>query len=153
MGHEHERAAEIPVERDEELDDLLARGRVEVARGLVGQEQPRPAADGARDGDPLLLAARELDGVVVAAIGETDLAEQRVRAAERVGLAAEPERHRDVLERGERCNEVVGLEDIADIVPPEAREIVLAEPRDLHPGHRHAARGGLVETGDEAQQC
>ena len=38
---------------------------VEVAGGLVGEEEARRVAEGARDGDALLLAAGELVGKVV----------------------------------------------------------------------------------------
>ena len=41
VGDQHERAAEVAVEIDQQLDDLLAGGRVEIAGGLVGEEQAR----------------------------------------------------------------------------------------------------------------
>ena len=68
----------------------------------------------------------ELHGIVMGAVGEADLGEERGRARERVGIARELERHRDVLERGERRDQVKGLEDVAEGVAPEARERVLA---------------------------
>jgi hypothetical protein len=45
--------------------DLGAHAAVEVARGLVGQEDLRPAHDGPGDGDALLLASGELGGEVI----------------------------------------------------------------------------------------
>src|SRR5712692_8358399 len=39
VGHQHQRTAEVAVQRDQEIDDLLARGRIEIARRLVGEEE------------------------------------------------------------------------------------------------------------------
>ena len=49
--------------------------RVQVAGGLVGQQQARPADQRAGDGDALLLAARELVGQVVQPLAQPDLLE------------------------------------------------------------------------------
>ena len=49
------------------LHDLLARGRVEVAGGLVGEQHARLVGQRPRDRHALLLAARELGGEVVGA--------------------------------------------------------------------------------------
>ena len=53
--------------------------RVEVARGLVGQQHPRLVGQRAGDRDALLLAARQLRRVMVAAAGEAHLLEQGLR--------------------------------------------------------------------------
>ena len=47
-----------------------AERRVEVAGGLVGQEQVRLVDEGARDRHPLLLPAGQLRRAVVHAVGE-----------------------------------------------------------------------------------
>src|SRR5215831_3605434 len=90
---QHKRAPKRPVERDEQLDDLLPRGRVEITGWLVGQEQPWLTADGARNGHTLLLTAGHLDGVVMSASAEPDVVEQDPGARRRVGLAGELERN------------------------------------------------------------
>ena len=56
--HEH-RDAEL-VDPEQELEDLPADQRVEVAGGLVGDDQARVVDQRSRDRRPLLLAAREL---------------------------------------------------------------------------------------------
>src|SRR5258705_2740308 len=63
-GHD-QRRAEL-VDAREELDDLPARHRVEVAGGLVGDEDARPVDERARDRGALLLATGELARKVVA---------------------------------------------------------------------------------------
>ena len=62
----------------QDLEHLVAGLAVEVARRLVGQDQARVAGDGPGDPDPLLLAAGELPGIVLEAIGQADDVEGRL---------------------------------------------------------------------------
>src|SRR5687768_5398343 len=64
VGDLYDRRA-LAVQIAKEAHDLFALRRVQVARGLVGQKELGPGDDRARDGDELLLAARELAGVEV----------------------------------------------------------------------------------------
>src|SRR5258708_39821572 len=68
-----ERRAELLHPR-EELDDLPARDRVEVARWLVGDEHARPVDERTRDRDALLLTTGELAREVPPAVGPPDQA-------------------------------------------------------------------------------
>src|SRR5215218_5464220 len=61
VRHLDDRGA-LAVQLLEQFHDLLGLGGVEVARGLVRQDQLRAGNDGPGDGDELLLAARELAG-------------------------------------------------------------------------------------------
>ena len=65
-GHQHRRAELVDV--DQQLDDLPAGHRVEVARRLVGDEDRRVVDEGTRDRGALLLAAGELRRQVVRVI-------------------------------------------------------------------------------------
>ena len=62
----HDRLLEVAVQRLQQVQDLLGALRVEVAGRLVGHQHRRVGDDGARDGDALLLSARELPRVVLA---------------------------------------------------------------------------------------
>src|SRR5713101_3250406 len=85
-------------------------------------------------------------------VAEADLLEQGPRARERVGVARQLEWHRGVLERRERRDEVIRLEDVADGVAAEARQRVFAESGDFDSAHRDRAGRGPIEAGDEAEQ-
>ena len=74
---EHERAAALAVDGHEQIDHLPAGGAVEIAGRLVGEQDRRIVRERARDRDALLLAARELRRIVMAAIGRA----RRPRAA------------------------------------------------------------------------
>src|SRR5262249_27375512 len=66
---QHDRLAFV-VELLEDAHGLFGGLRVEIAGRLVGQDQLRVVDERARDGDPLLLAARELARLVVVPVGE-----------------------------------------------------------------------------------
>ena len=59
----------------EEQEDLLAGGGVEIAGGLVGEEDGGLIYEGAGEGAALLLAAGEFAGSVVVAGAEADAVE------------------------------------------------------------------------------
>ena len=69
-GHE-DRDAEL-VDPQQQLDDLPADDRVEVAGGLVGDDDPRVVDERAGDRRPLLLAARQLVGELLRLPGQPD---------------------------------------------------------------------------------
>ena len=80
VGDQHQGGPLAGAQLGQQLQDAAAGGAVEVAGGLVGEQDRRPGGEGAGEGDPLLLAARELARVVVAAVGEADGGQQLVGA-------------------------------------------------------------------------
>ena len=83
----------------------------------------------AGDRDALLLAARELARQVLGAVGEADLAEQRARAVAQLvaaGARSGASAELDVLERGERRDQVELLEDEAERAQPQLGELAVA---------------------------
>ncbi len=146
-----ERRARFAVELGHQLDDAGARGPVEVARGLVREEHPRLVAERAGEGDPLLLAPRKLRGVVVAAVAQSHPLEQLVGAEARIE-AAQLEGDLDVLPRGQRGDEVEGLEDEADLLRAQPRPRVLAQRAELDAVEEDAPAGGPVEARHQREQ-
>ncbi len=65
----------------EEPQHVEGRRGVQVAGRLVGQQHQRIVGQGAGDGHPLTLSARELPGQMPGAVGQPDLLQQLVRAA------------------------------------------------------------------------
>ena len=62
VGHDQERCAAHLVQIEEESVDRVARLAVEVAGGFVGEDELGVHDESSGEGDPLLLAARELAG-------------------------------------------------------------------------------------------
>src|SRR5215207_3010810 len=105
VGDEDQRRAEVPVELRHEVDDRGAGACVEIAGGLVGEEHLGPSAEGAGQGDALLLATGELSGIVVAAVAQAHSLEQLAGARGR-RFPSELERHLHIFAGGERRNQL-----------------------------------------------
>ena len=152
VGDHHDRLAEVVDGLAHELEDLGARLRVEVPGGLVGEDDlgrltraparpRRAAADRRRAPTGGAEPVAQADGVDHAV-------EPRL-----VGLAAgERQRQRDVLDRGERRDQVVRLEDEADLVAPDSvSSFSESWPISTSPSKTCTARQA-VEPGDAVQQ-
>ena len=122
------------------ISSLVA--RVEVAGGLVGEQERRLGHQGAGDGHALLLAAGELGRRVVLAAGEADrgqgLAGARGGAPRRA--PAVDQRQLDVLERRGARQQVEPLEHEADVVAAQQRELVAVELAHVHAAEEVLAR-------------
>ena len=91
---------------------------VEIASGLVGEQERRIVEDGAAERDALLLAAGELrrDSAPARAARPNALQQLAGAPAARVVDAADvARREQHVVERGERRREQERLEDEADV--------------------------------------
>ena len=77
VGGNHERQMALRLEPKEEIPDDLARLRIQVAGGLVGEDQPWPADERAGDRDTLLLTSGQLPGPVPLPVAEPDLVQRR----------------------------------------------------------------------------
>ena len=132
VGH----AGDLPVVGDDEhgaaglglilqqLEDLHAGAEVEVARGLVGDEQRVAGGEGPGDGHPLLLAAGQLARVVVQPLGQPHLVEHLGGPlAGLLGRAGDLGAALHVLERGEGGEQVEGLEDERHHLAPEGEQV------------------------------
>src|SRR5690625_2836606 len=71
VGDENERRCAPGLQREQQIDDLLAACGIEVAGGLVGKQKLRIRREGAGDGDALLLAAGKRLGVVSRTFAES----------------------------------------------------------------------------------
>ena len=133
----------------------LARAvRVEVAGGLVGEDELRPVHEGAGNGHALQLAAGELPRHALGALGETDRAEHgrhSPRALCRIA-AEQGQWQADILRHAQVGQNVEALENKTEAVPAQARERVVAERGELHAAERDRAAVGDVEPGDEVEQ-
>jgi hypothetical protein len=124
-----------------------AQERVDVAPGLVHEHEGRLGRERARQGDALLLAARELVRIALAQSAQPD-------EAERLGDAFAPapavDAEADVLGHGQVREERIVLEDHADAATlgrhPGA---VAGDGRVLEPD---LAGVRVLEAGDQAQQ-
>src|SRR5690349_12025324 len=125
----------------EELDDLARLAGVQVARRLVGEEERGAGDDGAGDANELLLAAGELAREEVLLADDAEPVERvgDERLPLRLAHAAVLERDVEVLGDGEVVEEVVLLEDEADVAAAERGAVL-----EAHAVHRVAAEVELA---------
>ena len=81
VAHDERRGALFPRELGEEIEHVLRRRLVELARRLVRHKKRRRRREGGTERDPLLLATRELAGPGVGAVEKIDPLEQLARPA------------------------------------------------------------------------
>ncbi|MEZ4596777.1 MAG: hypothetical protein R3C32_07995 [Chloroflexota bacterium] len=85
VGDEQRRGALLPGEPQDQVDDRGAPLRVEGARRLVHEQDPRAVHEGSGDVHALLLATRQLCRPPLRLIGQPDRVEELVRASCHLG--------------------------------------------------------------------
>lgn len=107
------------VEFSHEGEDGISAFGVEVSGGFIGEDEDGVIGECAEDGDALLLSTGELVGAVFDAFAEADLVEEFGHTL-CIGLfdlaAFEAAWHEDIFEDVEFGQEVVELEDEAEVV-------------------------------------
>ena len=136
------------------LEDALAALAIEVPGRLVGEEKRGATGEGARDRDALLLTPGELVGELLRDVGEADLGEGVERASPaRGGIEAEElQRRLDVLDRGERPEEIVRLEDEAHRLAPIGGERSVTGRHEIHVADHDRTRIRAVEGAEQREE-
>ncbi len=135
MGHREQRRVAIPRGCDERLeDDPLVRG-VEVAGGLVGEDQSGVGGEGPGDRGSLSFAVTEATDRTTAKVSDPESLEEFDDPCSRRGIGAkatEPERQHRVLLDVEVIEQAKILEDEPDGTEPEGPDRGFAEARHIH---------------------
>ena len=153
VGDHHDGGA-LLVEFGEQVHHLLAVLGVEVAGGLVGEDELGVGDHGAGDGDALLLSARELLREVLGAVGDGHPLHHRrdpLLALRRADVQV-AQRQLDVLIDVQLVDEVEALEHEADVALAELGALPLLQLSDLLPQQLVAARGGVVQEAEDVEQ-
>jgi hypothetical protein len=150
MADQHDRGAELAPHLPQHLHHLLAVAGVQGRGRLVAQQDPGLGRERPGDRDALLLPAGELRGVLVAVVGHPHELEHLQRPLP-AASALEPQRQRDVGERGRVREQVELLEHHADVAPTGALRAG-GQRIEILAGHEHGAGGGGLEVVDQAQQ-
>src|SRR5205823_3536314 len=117
---------------------------VEIASGLVGEEDARRVREGARDRDPLLLATGELRRKMMHPVAESDPSQQLAGANVRTRIAAQLEWNLYVLERGERRDQLKALENEPNFLATKPSTRIFVHGGEIFVIDEHcAARRGI----------
>ena len=121
VGDHEDGLVELAAGGAEHLEDGVGVFGVEVAGGLVGEDDGGAGDEGAGDGDTLLLASGELVGAVVETFADAEEAAEVVEEAAVEGLGGAGAEvgdlvsNLDVAHGGEGGEKVEALEDEADL--------------------------------------
>ena len=154
MGDHHDGLAVLAVERLQQAQDLLGRLPVQVAGGLVADQQGRVGDDGAGDGHALLLAAGQFVRAVLRAVAQADQlqCDFGIALALRAGQAGQQQRQLDVALRGQHRHQVVELEHVADVLAAPVRELAALHRVDALAVDGDLPARGDVEAADQVEQ-
>src|SRR5215211_4040128 len=154
VGDHHHRHPALAVEAGQQFQDLLARARVEVAGGLVGQQHGRVADQGPGDGHPLLLAPRELGGPVLEPVPEPDRGQGLGGQPPPLGPAKAPvdKGQADVGDRRGPGQQLEVLEHEPDDPVADRGQLVLGQPGDVAAVEAQGPRGRPVQPAEQPQQ-
>ena len=145
----------VPVVVDllEEREDVDRQMRVQVARGLVREDQRGLGHDRARHRDALLLAAREVRRALPTSPREADALEglHHTRADQALGHIQDLERDRDVLEHRPMLDDLEVLKDDAQVAAQEGNRLG-GEPRDVPTAEEDAPLVDRMLSVDELQE-
>src|SRR2546421_9715961 len=68
-------------------------------------------------------------------------------------MLANVERHLDIFLCRERWNQVIRLEDHADLIIAHRRQATFTHTGDIDAIDQHLSAGGVIQTRDDAEQC
>ena len=154
MGDEYEGGPRLVGELAEEAEDVFAVGGIEIAGGLIGQNERGAVDEGAGDGDALLFAAGKLRGQGGGARGEADAREGDRDAGGALGSgdAGELERELDVFGGGEGGEQMEKLEHGADALAAEAGEPIARECVDALAVEGDGASVGAIDAAEAIEE-
>src|SRR6056297_529853 len=149
---DHQRHPHI-VEALEQAHGLQREFRIEVAGGLVGDQQRGAADDGAGDAHPLLLAAGQRLGHLLLPAQQAHLIQRGAHPSADLALAGagDDQRQRHVLEHVAVEQQLVVLEHHADVAPV-TRDATAPDLGEVLVVHHDAAPGGPLDQRDQLQQ-
>ena len=138
----------------EEEKDLLAGGAVEIAGGLVGEEDCGLIYQRAGEGAALLLAAGEFAGAMLGAGREANAVESLLHAAAALGAIdfGQPKRKLDIFFERHAWEKIEGLEYHADGFAAITGEAGRVEGGEIFALNVDGACGGAVQSGHEIEQ-
>jgi hypothetical protein len=119
VSGENRRSILFASEALQNVENQSAGGSVEIAGGLIGQEQPGRMYQSTSDRDALHLSSRKLMRIAVAEAVEFDPAQTLVGGGARIGDPGEQEGQFDIFVDREGVKELEGLKDEADFVAAE----------------------------------
>ena len=151
-----EHGSQIPAapQTAQHLEHFFAGPLIEIARGLVRQQQRRVANQGPRDRYPLLFSARKLSRAVLGPICQSHLSQSRFRLLQRLCpvLAGDQPRHHHVFRAGKFAQQMMLLPDVADLTVAESRHFRFRKRSDIPAVNSNRPACGPVQPRNEVKK-
>jgi hypothetical protein len=135
------------------IDDEAAGCGIEIAGGLVGEQQLGAGNKRAGNRDALLFTARELRRIMAETLREPNRTETLRRCCERVATATQLQWQCDVLERGHRRDQMKRLKHNPDAIAAQTRQPILVEAPEVLRVDPYSAGGRSFEPAEHHQQA
>ena len=159
MGDEDEGELFFFPQLEEEVEDGAGVFFIEVAGGFIAEEEVRGVHESASDGDALAFAAGKLAGLVAEAFGKADAGEQRSSAFPEFDAPAQVFRPRaqhgweqDVFKCGQFIDEMVSLEDEAEIAVSDGGALAFLQSSEVPPAAGDFAEVGHVDKAEDMEE-
>ncbi len=152
MADEEEGRLRLAAGVGDQGQGLAGVAAIEVACGLVGEDQPGAVGQGPGHGDPLLLAGGELSREVIQAVCETDPPQQATGADRAGAIGSEAHPEKDVLQHRVALEQVEGLEDDPDVPGPNPVPLRLRQGDDVHAIDLDRAAVGREDACNQVQE-
>lgn len=152
VRHQHQRGAPLAIQVEQQVNDARASGTVEIAGGLVGEQDRRCHGKSAGDRHALLLSARKLARVMRKPLTQAHAVEKFSRLAERIRKTGELQREHYIFERGQAGQQLETLEHKTDAPGAYPCTAILIQPVKAFTGEGDLSLCGCVEPGQQAKQ-
>jgi hypothetical protein len=138
----------------DQVHHFIGAPAVQIAGGLVAEQERGVGDDGAGNGHTLFLSARELARIVVHALAQSDDGKSgfNVLATFRFRKLRQQQGQLDVLKRREHRDEVVHLEDEADVARAPVGQFPARHVRDFIARHADGAARRNIEAAQQVEQ-
>ena len=125
---------------------------VQVAGGLIRQDDLGLVDDGASDGHALLFPAGKLGRAMAQAVAQTEHLGDHLEAVRIKAVAVDVLGNGDVAESVESGQQVEALEDEAHLVTPQLGALGVGHRRQVVAVHQHAPAAGPGQTANHVEQ-
>ena len=152
MSDQDECGALRAVHLQQQFDDLRASGGVQVAGGFIREQYLGSGDEGACDGHTLLFAAGKVFGQMTEALMQADAVQGLRGACARISRTVQFQRQHHVLQRGERRQQLEGLEHEASQATAQARTAILIKGEQVFVIQTHCATARHIQPRKQPEQ-
>ena len=136
----------------QKIKDQSTCGGVEIAGGLIREEEFRRMHQSASDGNALHLAAGELVRITIAEAIELDPAQTFAGGGAGMGNASEQKRQLDIFVDSEGVEELEGLKNETNFITAQDCEGSVVEAGSWHAINEDGAAGGKIHGAGEIEE-